>query len=524
MTRRHIDERFRALADTLPDIVFGTTASGECDYLNRRFYQLTGTAPGTPEASAWHAALHPDDLEDGRRQSHASIERGAPYELTRRLRTADGTYRPFLCRSTPVRNGRGQVVAWLGTCAEVDDRAQRPGAGAQVIAPERSTRLEAGSAPPPKDDFLATLSHELRSPLSTVLNWCQMLRAGGLDPEESAGALETIERNTWLQVRLIDDVLDVARIANGTLALEMQPVDLALVMNAAAETARSAADAKRVTLVVEIDATATTIVGDPTRLQHIVTHLIKNAIRFTPARGRITLGAEIHDGRARLTVADTGIGITPDVLPYVFDRFRQGESALERRPHSLGLGLAIVRHLVEAHGGVVTATSAGDGRGTTVTVELPVGTPTELSAGAASRPPDAHPQPTSPPDLNGVRIVIVDDDPDALELMRTILTGYGAIVATAGSAVEAFDVLQQGRPDVLISDISMPDADGYALLRRVRAPDTGERGMVPAIAVTGYASAGDRQRALAAGYQLHLAKPFDGERLVSAVAQLAGRD
>jgi CheY-like chemotaxis protein len=322
-------------------------------------------------------------------------------------------------------------------------------------------------------------------------------------------------------------VLEVARIANHEITLEMQPVDLATIVAAAVERTRPAAEAKGVRLEIEPRAGVTRVLGDAPRLQQIIANLIENAIKLTPADGRITLRTGRDHGQARLVVTDTGSGIPPAVLPYVFDGFRQTETSGQRKHGGLGLGLAIVRNLVEAHGGTVIAESPGEGHGTTITVELP------LESAGMSRPDTdtvarfpsvgaAAPDPSSPI-LAGVRVVIADDDPDALELMKTILEEYGADVATAGSAGEVLDVLQQGRPDVLISDIGMPDADGYALLRKVRAPDTGERGMVPAIAVTGYVSAGDRHRALAAGYQLHLAKPFDAAELITAVARLAGR-
>ena len=502
MTNRPFDERFRAFADTMPDIVVGGDAGGAWDYLNRRFYEFTGVAPGNAVDAAWRAALHPDDAAENYRRFEASIRDGAPSEMKVRLRGADGTYRWFMCRSAPVRDEHGSVIAWFGMCSDVDELARGEHAHGTLIAAERSARAEAEAASQAKDDFLATLSHELRSPLGAVLNWCQLLKAGRLDPEETARALATIERNTRLQVRLIDDILDVARIANGKIVLEMQPVELSALVAAAVESAQPLATAKGVALEATPPDGAARVCGDAIRLQQVVGNVIENAIKFTPHGGLITLCIAADDAHARLIVADSGNGIAPEVLPYVFDRFRQAASSEARKQRGLGLGLAIVRNLVEAHGGTVTAASPGLGQGTTITVELPLesaATTARREAVADNRPAERIAPRTPGVSLAGLRVVVADDDPDTLELMKEILTASGADVATAASASEVFDVLQQGRPDVLISDIGMPDADGYALLRKVRAPDTGERGMVPAIAVTGRVTADDRQRALAAG-------------------------
>ena len=374
-----------------------------------------------------------------------------------------------------------------------------------------------------KDEFLATLSHELRSPLSSALLCAQMLRRGILDREKTARALETIERKINLEVRLVDDLIDIARINAGKISLEMNRVHLAAVVDAAVEGARPAAEAAGARLrftTCELDAS---VHGDEARLHQVIDNLLSNAIKFTPQGGSIDITLERLGGHARITIRDTGIGISAKALPEIFDRFRQVDTSSTRKYGGLGLGLAIVRNLVELHGGQVAAESAGEGRGSTFAVTLPV---LPASTYVASPPfVDVRAANVEMEDLSGVRVLVVDDDEDARESMATLLTTCGATVTTAASSREALEVFQRRaqQHDVLVSDISMPDVDGYALMHAIRGRSSSDGTVVPAIAVTAYVGPMDRQRALAAGYRMHLSKPVSQDELVAAVAELAGR-
>jgi signal transduction histidine kinase/CheY-like chemotaxis protein len=378
-------------------------------------------------------------------------------------------------------------------------------------------RRDAELANRAKDEFLATLSHELRTPLTSMLGWVRMLRAGQVEPDRQAHALEVVERNTRLQAQLIDDLLDVSRIILGKLELDKRPVDLVTVVTDAVESMRREAEARGVALHSAMDGAAGPVLGDATRLQQIVVNLLSNAVKFTPAGGRVDVRLERHQASARIVVADTGQGIDPEYLPHLFDRFWQAEGTSRRRHGGLGLGLAIVRHLVGLHGGTVSAASPGPGQGATFVVALPV-----LAVAGDRLPSEGR---GTPPltRLEGVRVLIVDDDQDSGDLVRVVLDQAGADVVVATSADEAFDLFRQSAFDVIVSDIEMPGADGYDLLRRVRDFERSRfRRAVSAIALTAYASGDDRRRVLASGFQMHAPKPIDPVALVGAVAAAAG--
>jgi len=372
-----------------------------------------------------------------------------------------------------------------------------------------------------KDAFLATLSHELRSPLAAILTWVHLLRRGKLDATKTAGALETIERSAKAQKHLIEDLLDVSRVVAGKLRLETQPVDLAEAIEAAVDVVRPAAQAKSVELESMLRGFRHgRVLGDPGRLQQVICNLLTNAIKFTPKGGRVAVWLEVVDSRAEIVVSDTGEGISPDFLPHVFERFRQADSTSTRAHSGLGLGLAIVRHLVELHGGTVRAESRGENKGTTFRVTLPL-LSRELSrwenvspTAGGEVPYDCHLV------LEGVRVLVVDDEADVREWLTAVLAESRAAVTTVASAGEAFEALERMTPDVLMSDIGMPGEDGYALIRKVRTFASERGGQVPALALTGFASTEDRAQALAAGYQVHMSKPVDPAALVAAVAEL----
>jgi PAS domain S-box-containing protein len=391
---------------------------------------------------------------------------------------------------------------------------------ARLYAQQLAARMEAEAADRAKDEFLATLSHELRTPLTAILGWARMLQSGQHEPAMGARALETIVRSARVLTQLIDDILDVARIRSGKLRLDVRPVRLAGVVEAAVESMRPAAEAKEIRLQPVLDPRAGPVAGDPDRLQQVVWNLLSNAIKFTPKKGRVQVRLERVNSHIEIVVSDDGEGIEPDLLPHVFGRFVQGDSTSTRRHGGLGLGLALVRSLVELHGGTVTAASEGRGRGATFTVKLPLMVRTDEPTGRV------HPQAGGlldlpAPSLAGVRVLVVEDSEDARLLLAQVLTERGAEVRTAASADEGLAALSVSRPHVLISDIEMPGTDGYAFLRAVRSRPAEDGGGVPAIAVTAYGRLEDRVRSLAAGYQMHVAKPVDPVELVAVVASLA---
>jgi CheY-like chemotaxis protein/nitrogen-specific signal transduction histidine kinase len=363
-----------------------------------------------------------------------------------------------------------------------------------------------------KEDFLATLSHELRTPLNAMLGWTRLLRMGKLDTAGMTKALETIERNAHIQEQLIADILDVSRIVTGKLRLELRPIELAPVIEAALDAVRPAAAAKGIHLEAESDYQGT-VLGDPDRLQQVIWNLVSNAIKFTPAGGRVGVSLCRMGPSAVIRVSDTGEGIAPELLPFIFDRFTQGDVSVTRPHGGLGLGLSIVRHIVESHGGKVQAQSEGHGRGAVFAVHLPVRAlqPATVRGGT-------HIQP-----LGGLKVLVVDDDPDARESVSLALAQCGARTAAAGSAREAFLMLGDFKPDVLVSDIDMPDEDGCSFIRRVRSLNQPCLADVPAVALTGYAKPEDQRRALVAGFQKFVAKPVHVDELASVVKTLADR-
>jgi PAS domain S-box-containing protein len=408
---------------------------------------------------------------------------------------------------------------------EIDLRFARDVAYRAALAVENARAYRhANAANRAKDEFLATLSHELRTPLNAVLGWARMLRAGSLPPSKMNRAFEVIERNAVAQLDLVEDMLDMSRIITGKFRLDVVPVDLVGVLDAAVEAVQPAATAKEIDVRVDTDPECCAVLGDSGRLQQAVWNLLSNAIKFTPRGGTVHIAVKPAEGaEVAIEVTDTGEGIEPAVLPYVFDRFRQGESGTTRTHMGLGLGLAIVRHIIELHGGRVEATSGGKWQGATFRLFLPVrGSQTPAIAAGDEKMWQA---PRRPPlrMLAGLRALVVDDDYDARELVTEVLRSRGMEVTTAASAEEGLAALDQGVPDIILSDIAMPDVDGLEMMRRVRERSAGRGGDVPAVALTAYARPEDSARSLASGFQVHLSKPVDADRLISTVVALAGR-
>jgi PAS domain S-box-containing protein len=516
---RQSEARYRLLAEAIPQFVWITDAAGQNEYVNQRFCDYTGLTAEQMRGSNWLSIIHPDDLEITRDRWLMAVNSGQFYEIEYRLRHFDGSYRWFLGQGIPLKDEQGQVYKWFGTCTDIEPQKQIEQARLQLLEQEQNAREQAETANRMKDEFLAVLSHELRSPLNPILGWTRLLQNGNLDAARQGEALETIERNARLQTQLIEDLLDISRIMRGKLSLTVAPVSLAFVISAAVETVRLAAEAKNTQIILDLASGVAPVAGDAARLQQVVWNLLTNAVKFTPNGGQVTVELRQLNGLAQIRVMDTGKGINPQFLPHVFEYFRQEDSSTTRKFGGLGLGLAIARQIVEMHGGTVWAESQGEGMGATFIVELPLlkreGVGERESAG------EPHPLPSSPPHpLSGVHILLVDDELDAREFQAFLLKQNGAMVTAVASGYEALQSLERSIPDVVVSDIGMAEMDGYMLLQQIRSRPSEQGGMIPAIALTAYATETDQRRVLQAGFQTHIKKPVEPEELVGAIAEL----
>jgi PAS domain S-box-containing protein len=443
---------------------------------------------------------------------------GKAEEVYFTLRGKGGTEAPVLANAA--RRERGGIFVNDCVLMQIRQRNQYE----DELLQARKLAEEATRA---KDEFLAVVSHELRTPLTAILGWARMIKTGRLDESTVARALDTIERNAESQSQLIEDLLDFSRIISGKIRLDVGRVEPAGVAEAAVDVIRPAADAKNIRLEVILDPRAGPVAGDPERLQQILWNLLSNAIKFTPKGGRVQLRLARVNSSVEITVSDTGQGIRPEFLPYVFERFRQADNTTTRRHMGLGLGLAITKHLVELHGGTIRVVSPGEGQGASFVFRLPVMIVHEAEQfprpAAARQPAAADASPAELARLEDLRVLVVDDERDTRDLLVMILKQSGASVEEAARASDALDILSRRRQDLLISDIEMPNEDGYSLIRRVRALEDVEARIIPAIALTAHARASDRLRALAAGFHLHMPKPIEPAELVLAIANLTGR-
>jgi PAS domain S-box-containing protein len=498
---RRSELRFRSLMDALPQCVWVARADLTFYYWNLRAVEYIGIpASVTVSAERLFEFVHPDDLPALKSEWEQCTAEQRSAEVQVRLRRhSDGAYRWFLMRGVPQCDESGKLTGWIVAATDIDT--------------EHQALKEAEAASRMKEEFLATVSHELRNPLNAIVGWVHLLRSGNLDLAKSSKALETIERNVQLQTALIDDILDLSRIIQGKINLTFRTVKMGAVVEAALAAVRPTADAKGVALEYEMAATTDEVSGDADRLQQIVWNLLSNAIKFTPRDGLVMVRLERHVHDLKLTVRDTGQGISQEFLPHAFDRFSQAESGSTRAHGGLGLGLAIVRHLVELHAGKVEATSPGPGQGATFAVRLPM-----KDSRAASAGNDQADAAALPLKLKGVSILVVDDEPDSRDVLAELLREYGAQTRTATSAAEALLEIARATPHILLSDIGMPSVDGYELLRRVRQRIP--QSEMIALALTGLGSANDRERALAEGFQLCMVKPVEPERLVEAIERL----
>ncbi len=409
---------------------------------------------------------------------------------------------------------------------EMAVRKQAEEERARLLVREQAARAEAETANQNKDEFLATLSHELRTPLTAILGWSHLMRTKNLNEAEITRAIDTIERNAKSQSQLIDDLLDVSRIITGKLQIDRASVDLSKVIDAAFDAVRPSAEAKAIRFENSIGPSLSLVIGDHNRLQQVFWNLFNNAVKFTPRGGEVKVSATLNDSRVRVSVTDTGIGINPDFVPFIFDRFRQADGSTTREHGGLGLGLAIVRHLMELHQGTVEVESSGKNLGATFTIVLPIAA-NDVAArnGETLLHESAEILPFSPPELlHGLRVLVVDDEPDARDLLTTILTRCGSDVRCSDSAADAMQVFSEWNPDVLVSDIGMPNEDGYSLIKRLRQLNTTRARRIPAVALTAYATDEDRLQALSAGFQVHVAKPIEPENFVSSIASVLSLD
>jgi PAS domain S-box-containing protein len=418
---------------------------------------------------------------------------------------------------TPLRDERGKLRGFAKIMRDTTERKQAEDERNELLAREQEARAEAEAANRIKDEFLAVLSHELRTPLNPILGWAKLLRSRTFDKKTADRALETIERNAKLQIQLIEDLLDVSRILRGKLTLNICPVALASTIEAAMETVRLAAQAKSIQIQTRLDSSVGLVAGDPNRLQQVVWNLLSNAVKFTPDGGSVEVRLERVGSQSQIQVIDTGKGISPDFLPHVFEYFRQADSTTTREFGGLGLGLAIVHHLVELHGGTVWAESLGERQGATFTIRLPL---------LAVNPQTIQEseQPDSTLDLSDLKILVVDDEVDSREFVTFALEEHRAVVKAVASAREALEALALEKPDLLLSDIGMPEMDGYTLIRQIRMMSPEQGGQIPAIALSAYASNTDSKQALAAGFQKHIAKPVEPAQLMAIIATLIGHN
>ena len=540
LARRRAEETLRKQSDwlrvtlsSIGDAVITTDIEGRVTFMNQVAESLTGW----DQAEALGQSLT-DIFQIVNEMSRQPVENPALRALSAGtivglanhtfLIAKDGKEWPIDDSAAPIRNEQGEVVGAVLVFRDISERKRLELERERLLATAQAAQKEAEAANRLKDEFLATASHELRTPLTAVLGWSRMLRTGKLDAENSARALEAIERNATLQTKLIDDLLDISRIITGKLTLDRSAIEVALVVSDAVNTVRPAADAKHITIETTFDAEAGPVLGDANRLQQVVWNLLSNAVKFTPKKGHIDVVLQRVNSEVEISVADSGEGISSEFLPFVFDRFRQGDGKTTRSHSGLGIGLAIVRQLVESHGGTVNAHSDGPGCGATFRFRLPVlsinSVPGRKVSSLTSVTVTDRLAIECPPRLDGVRVLVVDDDSDTRQMLKAVLSECQADVITAASAAEAIKEIEQRKPDVLVSDLGMPDQDGYELIKKIRNTESADHtARLPALALTAYAKAEDRVRALAGGYQVHLAKPVEPAEFVLVVANLAGR-
>ena len=518
------DARFRTLANAAPVLIWMSDVTRACIWFNKTWLDFTGRALESELGFGWSENIHQDDLARFLGNYTENFDARRPFRIEYRLGRHDGDWRWVVNSAVPLFEATdGGFSGYVGSCVDITEFRKAESDKEDLLRAERHARSEAERMSRLKDEFLATLSHELRTPLNAVLGWSTLLKRVPAGSPDHVRGVETIERNARIQSQIIGDLLDMSRIISGKVQLDIQPTDLHEVISAAVDSVRPSTEAKRLRLRVVLDAKVGRLRGDSSRLQQVLWNLLTNAVKFTPAGGRIDVVMERVNSHVEITVEDSGIGIKPEFLAFVFDRFRQADASTSRRHGGLGLGLSIVKHLVELHGGTVRVKSAGEGLGATFVVALPISAVREQEpARTLERSMFAEVDVASVelPSLVGTVALVVDDEADARILVNRLIEERGGQALMAENASEALRILSTEHVDILVSDIGMPDVDGYQLIRQLRSSEDPKIRNIVAVALTAYARADDRQRALLAGYQMHLSKPVDPRELIAGIASL----
>ena len=501
-------QELKLITEVIPQQIWTALPDGTIDYISRRWQKYTGINLEQAQRG-WETIIHPDDRKRAIQDWNKAVKTGENYNSEARLRNKNGAYRWFLNRARPLRDFQGEIIKWYGTNTDISRIKELE----ETLREQTEDLIQANQL---KDDFLAIVSHELRTPLNPILGWAQLLAGGKLDAEKTKTGIGIIERNARLQAQIIDDLLDVSRILRDKLELKVAPLNLESVISSALSTVQLAAEAKSIQIETIFEPNIGRVVGDARRLQQIVWNLVSNAIKFTPNNGRVTVKLERIGQQARIQIIDTGQGISPEFLPYIFERFRQAQSSKTRKFGGLGLGLAIVRHLTELHGGTIGVESAGEGQGTTFKVKLPlIDTPTAESSNKDKVSIDRFLKSNC---LDGLKILVVDDEIDSLDVLTIALEQAGATVSSFSSANAAIEAINKSTPDLLIGDIGMPEVDGYTMMSQIRQLPQGKK--IPAIALSAYAREIDRVRSIEVGFQHHLGKPVDIPTLIKLITRL----
>ncbi|WP_437787288.1 PAS domain S-box protein [Sorangium sp. So ce1097] len=516
---RRSEQQLASLMANSPDAIYRMDVDLRCTFMSPTSTMVMGFPPEhyigkTPRENG----LPGEVCDAGEAACREALATGKP----QRFEFSVGERR-YRARIIPESGPDGAVESFIGITEDVTAERIADEERQKLLESERAARDEAERVSRVKDDFVATLSHELRSPINAILGWARILRNRADDPQALARGLEVIERNARLQSDMVSELLDMSRIVSGKLRLDVSPFDLPSVIQSALESIKLAAEAKGIEVASRLDPEAAALRGDPARIHQVVWNLLSNAVKFTPPGGRIDVALRRAGALAEVTVTDTGAGIAPQFLPHLFERFRQADASSTRQYGGLGIGLSIVKHLVELHGGAVEVASAGEGKGAAFTVRLPLAGVSPEASGGSRRPGASRAEALADyvgAELTGVRVLVVDDQPDAREVAQRVLEECAARVTTVGSTAEALAALERERPDVLVSDLGMPGEDGFQLMRRVRALGAERGGATPAVALSALARAEDRARALGAGYQAHVAKPLDPAELVGVIAAL----
>jgi PAS domain S-box-containing protein len=513
--------RLAGIVDSSEDAIISKSLEGIITSWNNSAERMFGY---TPEEAIGKSIVMiiPPELREEETMILGRLRRGERIEHFETVRvTKTGKRINLSLTVSPVRNKQGEIIGASKIARDITDKVRAERELTRLLASERAARERAEAASRAKDEFVAMISHEIRSPLNAILGWSHMLRQGALDKTATANALESIERNARAQAQLVSDLLDVSRVITGKLRINARPVDIMNSVESALESVHPAAEAKQITIDVQREPYATVVTGDADRLQQVFWNLLSNAVKFTPRKGHVSVKIARTNSYLEVAVSDSGTGIPEDFLPYIFERFTQADTTSARKHAGLGLGLSIARHIVELHGGTIAAESAGEGKGATFRITLPVRAlhPQEVDSAQTAVPVDTIANEIM---LNGLRIMVVDDEDETRELLKMMLSSHGAEVLAAASGTEALAQIDECQPGIIVSDIGMPVMDGYMFMKRVRALDSEQRS-VPAIALTAYARAEDRLRALAAGFQMHVPKPVEASELVMVIASLIRR-